>query len=178
MSLRRLFMLLPSCTISAILGVFHANKRVDQRAHGFVGCLLVGSSTRSVVMVRSRCRSQTVFQASHGACHRLGVQRGTGSMTWVLKCPRFCSVCVGGKIFEHAKKNLTRMRRTVWSASWKIASWRRTCPCRQPPRSWHTARQWTQARSSRRTCCGINARGPCGRGRQAASRKSPAAGHQ
>ncbi|AEX47916.1 transposase-like protein [Corynebacterium diphtheriae BH8] len=25
--------------------------------------------------------------------------------------------------------------------------------------SWHIARQWTQARSSRGTCCGINARG-------------------
>ncbi|AEX42605.1 putative secreted protein [Corynebacterium diphtheriae 31A] len=43
-SLRCLFMVLPSCTILAILGVFHASKRVDQRAHGFVGCLHVGYS--------------------------------------------------------------------------------------------------------------------------------------
>ncbi|CAB0565953.1 hypothetical protein CIP107528_01955 [Corynebacterium diphtheriae] len=35
-------------------GVFHANKRVNECAHGFVGCLLVGSRSRSVVMVRSR----------------------------------------------------------------------------------------------------------------------------
>ncbi|MHC9803894.1 hypothetical protein [Corynebacterium diphtheriae] len=27
--------------------------------------------------------------------------------------------------------------------------------------SWHTARKWTQARSTRRACCEINARGPC-----------------
>ncbi|MHD0036068.1 hypothetical protein ACQX4O_10235, partial [Corynebacterium diphtheriae] len=33
-----------SCAILAILGVFHASKRVDQRAHGFVGCLHVGHS--------------------------------------------------------------------------------------------------------------------------------------
>ncbi|CAB0501429.1 hypothetical protein NY055_01320 [Corynebacterium diphtheriae bv. mitis] len=44
MSLRRLFMVLPNCAISAILGVFHTNKRFDQRAHGFLGCLRVGHS--------------------------------------------------------------------------------------------------------------------------------------
>ncbi|SNW32659.1 hypothetical protein FRC0043_02272 [Corynebacterium belfantii] len=58
--------------------VFHTNKRVNERAHGFVGCLLVGSRPRSVVAACSRRRSQTVFQASYGACHRLGVQRGIG----------------------------------------------------------------------------------------------------
>ncbi|CAB0617272.1 hypothetical protein CIP107555_02066 [Corynebacterium diphtheriae] len=43
-SLRCLFMVLPSCAILAILGVFHASKRVDECAHGFVGCLHVGYS--------------------------------------------------------------------------------------------------------------------------------------
>ncbi|MBG9299793.1 hypothetical protein [Corynebacterium belfantii] len=52
--------------------VFHTNKRVNEHAHGFVGCLLVGSSSRSVVAARSRRRSQTVFQAAHGACQSAG----------------------------------------------------------------------------------------------------------
>ncbi|WP_196972489.1 hypothetical protein [Corynebacterium diphtheriae] len=34
-------------------------------------------------------------------------------------------------------KKLTNMPKTAWSASWETASWRRTCPCRQPARSWH-----------------------------------------
>ncbi|CAB0617653.1 hypothetical protein CIP107546_01914 [Corynebacterium diphtheriae] len=59
-------------------GVFHTNKRVNERAHGFLSCLLVGSSSRSVVVACSRRGSQTVFQAAYGACHRLGVQRGMG----------------------------------------------------------------------------------------------------
>ncbi|MHC9603006.1 hypothetical protein ACQXXP_10940 [Corynebacterium diphtheriae] len=42
--MRRLFMAMPSCSISAILGVFHTHKRVNECAHGFLGCPHVGYS--------------------------------------------------------------------------------------------------------------------------------------
>ncbi|RKW76038.1 hypothetical protein D9B87_10830 [Corynebacterium diphtheriae] len=41
------------------------------------GCLC-STCSWFCLAARSHRRSQTVFQAAHGDCHRLGVQRGTG----------------------------------------------------------------------------------------------------
>ncbi|AEX70866.1 putative secreted protein [Corynebacterium diphtheriae bv. mitis] len=61
MSLQRLFMVLPSCTISAILGVFHTNKRVNECAHGFLGCPQVGYSLMGLMGSASMMVTITVF---------------------------------------------------------------------------------------------------------------------
>ncbi|WP_183070919.1 hypothetical protein [Corynebacterium diphtheriae] len=54
-------MVLPSCAILAILGVFHASKRVDQRAHGFVDCPHVGHSLMDSMGSASMTVTITVF---------------------------------------------------------------------------------------------------------------------
>ncbi|CAB0826148.1 hypothetical protein FRC0285_02017 [Corynebacterium diphtheriae] len=61
MSLQRLFMVLHSCAISAILGVFHTNKRVNERAHGFLGCRHVGYSLMDSMGSASITVTITVF---------------------------------------------------------------------------------------------------------------------
>ncbi|CAB0916611.1 hypothetical protein FRC0411_02048 [Corynebacterium diphtheriae] len=70
-------MVLPSCAILAILGVFYASKRVDKRAHGFVGCLHVGHSLMGsalmMVTITVFCGAvdgiaDGIFVGLHGRC--------------------------------------------------------------------------------------------------------------